>query len=148
MSALFVVPKTYNSVAINSASAIDCMQFSIPVPETMSGFRPVAGGELFDFNYGTGAVLRPSPFQIAMVVTGVSAAAFAITFSNFFGLPPTGFYGEVHTFVVDVHGAGTTLSCEAELTSLQYTQDVTWYSATKKMVAGLIVKFTPADLFS
>jgi len=124
------------------------MQFALPAPTTVSGLRPVAGGELFDFNYGTGAILRPAPFQLAMTVRGATATFFGITFNNFFGLPPDGFYGEVHTFVADVHGTTTTKSCEAELTAIQFTQDVSWYSTGKSVLAGLLVTFTPVDNFS
>ena len=151
MTAIYLVPATFNSVDIrgqNSPSGLDTQAFELPVPLVQSGIIPVAGGSLFDFNYGDGAKLIPKPFTLIMVCYGSSEFTFQTAFNGFFGLPPGGFYGLTKTFTAKIHGSIDYLSCQAELASYSFTQDVRWYDSDKKIISGMSVTFKPVDLFS
>lgn len=145
---LLLVPQSYAAVSINGTGAIDCQSFQLPVPKVVSGLIDVAGEGKFDYNYGAGAPLLPAPFRLVMVVYAATAAALQTAFDGFFGIPPTGFYGEVNTFVAKVHGTATTKSAPCELTSFEFTQDVAWYSTTKNKIVGINAIFTPTVVFS
>jgi len=147
----YLVPATFNSVDIrgqNQPSGIDTQAFELPVPIVQSGIIPAAGGSLFDFNYGDGAKLIPRPFSLVMTVYAVDEFTFNTVFNSFFGLPPAGFYGLTATFTAKIHGSIDYLSCQVELESYSFTQDVRWYDSDKKMISGMAVVFKPVDLFS
>ena len=147
----YLIPASFNGVDIrgqDSPTGLDTQAFELPVPFVKSGIIPVAGGDLFDFNYGDGAKLIPRPFTLIMVCYGVDEFAFASQFNSFFGLPPTGLYGLSKTFTARVHGFITYLSCTAELSSYSFTQDVRWFNSDKKIISGMAVTFKPVDHFS
>ena len=145
---IYLVPSTYRSVAIDGSGAIDSQKFELPFPKPISLIIPVAGGDLLYLNYGQGAKLRPAPFKVVMMVSGASAAAMQASFDSFFGLPPTGFYGETGTFVAKVHGSATTKSCTAELFDVEVSQDTNWYKSTSKHIFNVSVTFKPVTLFA
>ena len=147
----FLVPSSFNGVDIrggDSSTGLDTQAFELPIPIVKSGIIPVAGGDLFDFNYGTGAKLIPRPFTLIMVCYGVDEFAFQSKFNSFFGIPPTGLYGLSKTFTAKIHGSLSYLSCTAELAAYSFTQDVRWYDAYKHIISGMAVTFKPVDHFS
>ena len=147
----YLVPATYNGVDIkgqNSSNGIDTQAFQLPVPKVKSGIIPVAGGDLFDFNYGNGAKLTPRPFVLIMVCYGTDEFGFQSTFNEFFGLPPTGFYGLTATFTARIHGSLGYLSCDCALEDYSFTQDTRWYDSYKRIISGLAVTFSPVEMFS
>lgn len=147
----YLVPSSFKGVDIRGGdepSGIDTQVFELPVPKVQSGIIPVAGGDLFDFNYGDGAKLIPRPFNLIMVCYALDEMWFQTVFNNFFGIPPTGFYGLTGTFIAKIHGSIAYLSCEAELSNYSFTQDVRWYNSDKKTVSGMNVTFKPVDMFS
>ena len=147
----YLVPSSYNGVDIrgqNTPTGLDTQAFELPIPIVKSGIIPVAGGDLFDFNYGTGAKLIPRPFTLIMVCYSNDEWGFQNLFNSFFGIPPTGLYGLSKTFTARIHGTIGYLSCTAELAAYSFTQDVRWYDSDKHIISGMAVTFKPVDHFS
>jgi len=147
----YLVPESFNAVNIrggNSPSGLDTQAFELPVPTVKSGIIPVAGGDLFDFNYGNGAKLTPRPFVLIMVCYSNDDYGFQTAFNGFFGIPPVGLYGLTKTFKARVHGSLAFMTAECELESYTFTQDVRWYDSYKSIISGLSVTFRPVEMFS
>ena len=146
---VFLIPYTYRGVSINGDGDIDSQKFELPIPKVLSRIIPVAGGNFMDLNYGLGAKLQPRPFKLIMMVSSSTAINLQAAFDAFFGIPPTGFYGETGTFVAKVHGSFATFkSCTAELLSVTNSQDGNWYKGDNTNIFNLSVTFKPVTLFS
>jgi hypothetical protein len=143
----YLIPKSFNGVAINGTGAIDSQEFKLPFPKVLDRTLVVAGGDLFDFNYGQGGKLQAAEFPLTMSVQAATAAALGTAFNNFFGLPPTGFYGMTYTFIANIHGSATTKQCQALMLSVDITEDADWYEAGKTIISEIKVVFKPFGLF-
>ena len=144
---VYLIPYSYRSVSINSPTGIDSQKFQLPIPRVLSLVIPVAGGDWLDLNYGDGAKLVAVPFKLVMMVTGTSPSNVQAAFDAFFGIPPTGFYGQVGTFIAKKHGSTSYMSCEAELAAVSATGDANWYDDSRTRIVNVQVTFKPLDLF-
>lgn len=144
---VFLVPYSYHGVSINGASSIDSQKFELPIPRVLSLVIPVAGGDHLDLNYGQGAKLVAIPFKLVMLVTGTTPTNLQSNFDAFFGMPPTGFYGTVGTFIAKKHGSASYMDCEAELLKVSAFGDANWYDDDRIIAVNIAVTFKPLDLF-
>ncbi|RKZ09231.1 hypothetical protein DRQ25_07150 [Candidatus Fermentibacteria bacterium] len=147
MTVMYLTPYSYNGVRIDGTGAIDSQSFHMNFPKVLTRIIPVAGGSLFDYNYGLGAKLLPVPFDVAMVVAGGNEVTAAAAYNDFFGLPPTGFYGMTCEFKAKEHGGTRLLTMDSEMTKVVTFQETAWYTTTKKIFSNIKVTFTPTNLY-
>lgn len=148
---VFLHPFMFNAVKIDGsdgANAIDSQKFELPMPLVKNRTIEVAGGDLFDFNYGAGGKLQPRPFTVVMKAQSSTAAGLQGVVDNFFGLPPTGFYGLIKPFSAFKHDRTEVWACDAELASVQISLDAAWYNINRWQLPDIVVVFKPIDLFT
>lgn len=147
MTMMYLTPYSFKDVRIDGTAEIDSQSFHMNFPSVLTRIIPVAGGYLFDYNYGLGAKLRPAPFEVLMVVEGTTATTAASAFNAFFGIPPTGFYGLMGKFVAKQHGGASLLTMDCEMSDVSVFQETSWYEIDKKLFSNIKVVFTPINVY-
>lgn len=143
-----MVPKSFDSVAIDGSAGIFSAAFELPSPRVLSKIGQVAGGEIFDFDYGEDADLQPRPFTVRFFLEGTSAANLSSLFTSMFASPTLGGkVGTTATFVARQHGTANDYECEAQMQTPQISLGGNFFgpSATDLSVT---VEFVPTEFFT
>ena len=145
---VFMYPRSFKGTILDGSSGgLDSQKFQLPFPKVINRTIQVAGGDLFDFNYGQGGKLQPRPFTIVMIASATTPALLQAVVDNFFGMPTVGFYGLVGVFYAKMHDASDLHYCTAELADATVNLDAAWYDSSRWILPNIKALFKPINLF-
>ena len=141
---MILVPYSFKGVTFGSAGS----GFIVEEVDISSGvadlrIRPVAGGRLFDFNYGEQARIIPSPFTISIFLSGSSSANMQALYESLSD-PTTGIVGHVDTLTAkDLSNSSRT--CEAGIETIQKVLNADDNVANSYVLEGITIYVIPVD---
>lgn len=139
---MILIPYSFHGVTfVTSGAGFYAQEMDISSGVADLRIRPVAGGKLFDFNYGYRASIIPAPFVVSLFINGTSTANMQALYEDLSD-PTGGIVGYTDTLTAK-DTANASWTCTAGCETIQKVLSADDNIAGSYILEGIQIYFVP-----